>query len=81
MKKIVMMLILVVFAVTPAAAMSKHHKKAKPEESVFAKQSANTLRILRNGLPLILPSWLMPVYFGMHMDKEKGAEKHGKKKI
>jgi hypothetical protein len=81
MKKFFTALMLAAFVAAPAAAMSKHHKKAKPQESVFAKQSANTLRILRNGLPLILPSWLMPVYFGMHMDKEKGAQKHGKKKM
>jgi hypothetical protein len=78
MKKIVLLLVAAAFAAAPAAAATKH-KKAKPEESVFAKQSANTGRILKNGLPLILPSWLLPVYFGMHKDADKGTKKHTKK--
>jgi len=69
MKKIALLLVLAAFAATPAAAAEKHHKKAKQEESVFAKQNANTARILRDGLPLVLPSWAVPIYFGMHMDK------------
>lgn len=69
MKKIALLLVLAAFAATPAAAAEKHHKKAKQEENVFAKQNANTARILRDGLPLVLPSWAVPIYFGMHMDK------------
>jgi len=70
MKKIALLLALAAFAAAPAAAAEKHHKKkAKQEESVFAKQNANTARILRDGLPLVLPSWAVPIYFGMHMDK------------
>lgn len=80
MKKIVLMLAVAAFAAAPAAAATKHKKAAaKPEQSVFAKQSANTMRILRNGLPLILPSWLLPVYFGTHQDADTHAKKHAKK--
>jgi len=43
--------------------------------------TTNTLRALRDGLPLILPSWSLPVYFGMHLDeKDKKPEKTAKKK-
>lgn len=74
MKKIVLMLAVAAFAAAPAAAATKH-KKAKPQESVFAKQSANTMRILRDGLPLVLPSWALPVYFGTGMDKTAAKKK------
>jgi len=67
MKKIALLFALAAFAATPAVAGEK--QKAKQEESVFAKQNANTARILRDGLPLVLPSWAVPIYFGMHMDK------------
>jgi hypothetical protein len=80
MKKIALLLAVAALAAAPAAAIAKD-KKAKQEESVFAKQSANTMRILRNGLPLILPSWLLPVYFGMHKDADKDAKKHTKSKM
>jgi hypothetical protein len=94
MKKIAALLVIAAFAASPAAAASKHKKhmaKPKEKESVFAKQSANTMRILRDGAPLVLPTWSLPLYFGMHMDKtgkaekpkphhHKMAKKHSKKK-
>lgn len=76
MKKIAALLVVAAFAATPAAAASmhhKHHKKAK--ESVFAKQSANTMRILRDGMPLVLPSWALPIYFGTGMDTTQTRKK------
>lgn len=76
MRKIAALLVVAAFAATPAAAASKHHKRhMKAKESVFAKQSANTMRILRDGMPLVLPSWALPVYFGTGMDKT-GKKKH-----
>ncbi len=85
MKKIALLLVVAAFAATPAAAASKHHKHhryhKKAEESVFAKQSANTMRIMRDGLPLVLPSWSLPIYFGTGMDTSgKTAVKHHKKR-
>lgn len=69
MKKIALLLLVAAFAASPAAAASKHKKaKAKQEDSVFVKQSKNTLRILRDGAPLVLPSWSLPIYFGTGMD-------------
>ncbi len=76
MKKLAALLVVAAFAATPAAAASKHKKK-KADDDVFAKQSANTARILRDGLPLVLPSWSLPVYFGTGMDtSSKTATKH-----
>jgi len=51
------------------------------ETEDIAKQHDNTLRALRDGLPLILPSWSLPVYFGAHMDeKVKEPQKTAKQK-
>ena len=70
MKKFALVLFAAALAASPAAAAGK---KKKPDDT-FAKQSANTARILRDGLPLVLPSWALPVYFGTGMDKT-GAKK------
>jgi hypothetical protein len=78
MKKFAILLVAAAFAATPAAAASK---KAAKTDDTFAKQSANTARILRDGLPLVLPSWSLPIYFGAHMDQPaKTAKKSSKKK-
>jgi hypothetical protein len=78
MKKFAILLVAAAFAATPAVAA--HKKKAKTDDT-FAKQSANTARILRDGLPLVLPSWSLPIYFGTHMDQPaKTAKKSSKKK-
>jgi hypothetical protein len=58
------------------ATAPKKHKMTKEEADAaeVAKQHDNTLRFLRDGVPLILPSWLMPVYFGMHIGQENGRQ-------
>jgi hypothetical protein len=83
MKKIIILFAAMAFAVSPAVAASKSKQKSKEakEAEEIAKQHDNTLRALRDGLPLILPSWSLPVYFGTHMDETgKTAEKSAKKK-
>ncbi|MFN3657661.1 MAG: hypothetical protein ACK4UO_10445 [Pseudolabrys sp.] len=72
MKKFVIALVAASLAAAPAAAATKKKKAAAPasETSEFAKQSANTGRLLRDGLPLILPSWSLPIFFGMKMDEK-----------
>ncbi len=75
MKKIAALLVIAAFAASPAAAA---HKKKKVDDT-FAKQNANTARILRDGLPLVLPSWALPVYFGTHMDTTQAKKKKSKK--
>jgi hypothetical protein len=84
MKKFVITLIAASLAAAPAAAATKKKKVAaqESETSVFAKQNANTGRLLRNGLPLILPTWSLPIFFGMKMDeklKEGDAKPAAKK--
>ena len=67
MRKIVALLVAAAFAATPAIAKDK---KAEKTDDTFAKQSANTMRIMRDGLPLVLPSWSLPIFFGTHMDQK-----------
>jgi hypothetical protein len=76
MKKLVLLLVIAAFAASPAAAASKHKKsKETAEAEELAKQHDNTRRALRDALPLVLPSWSLPVYFGMHLDDTKNEKK------
>ena len=78
MKKLVLLLVATTLAVSPAWA-KKHKKMTKEEKEAadIAQQHDNTYRAVRDGLPLVLPSWSLPVYFGMHMDEKM---KEGDKK-
>jgi hypothetical protein len=86
MKTILLLLAAAAFAVSPAAAETKAEKAEKAKQAKeaqeIAKQHDNTLRALRDGLPLVLPTWSLPLYFGTHMDEhnDKKAEKTKKAK-
>ena len=76
MKKIVLLLVVAAFAASPAAADTKEKKtKQTAEAEDIAKQHDNTLRAVRDALPLVLPSWSLPLYFGMHLDETKNEKK------
>ena len=76
MKKIVLLLVIAAFAASPAAADTKEKKtKQTAEAEDIAKQHDNTLRAVRDALPLVLPSWSLPLYFGMHLDETKNEKK------
>jgi Ni/Co efflux regulator RcnB len=55
-----------------AAATPKHHKrkmtKEEKEAADIAQQHDNTRRAVRDALPLVLPSWSLPIFFGTHID-------------
>lgn len=73
MKKIVLLLAAAAIAVSPALAATKHKKKMTKEEAEaadIAQQHDNSRRFARDALPLLLPSWAMPIFFGMHMDEK-----------
>ena len=82
MKKIVLLLAAAAIAASPAlaqetkqspAAVTKHKKKMTKEEAEaadIAQQHDNTRRAVRDALPLVLPSWSMPIFFGLHMDEK-----------
>ena len=76
MKKIVLLLVVAAFAASPAAADTKEKRtKQTAEAEDIAKQHDNTLRAVRDALPLVLPSWSLPLYFGMHLDETKNEKK------
>ena len=82
MKKIVLLLAAAAIAASPAMAQdtrqapvetTKHKKKMTKEEAEAAdieQQHDNTRRAVRDALPLVLPSWSMPIFFGLHMDEK-----------
>jgi hypothetical protein len=78
MKKLALALLVVAFAASPAAAASK--KKAKPYGMTYEqamKANQESWGIVKQGLPLVLPSWAIPIYFGTHMDEEKEIARRG----
>jgi hypothetical protein len=81
MKKIVLLIIAAAVAASPALAEAKKKKMTKEEAEAakVAEDFDNTRRAVRDALPLVLPSWSMPIFFGMHMD-EKLKEGDKKKK-
>jgi hypothetical protein len=76
MKKLVLLLAAATLAASPTMAATKHKKsKEAIEAESIAKQHDNTKRLLVDLVPLVLPSWSLPVYFGMHMDEKKPDKK------
>jgi len=79
MRKLISLLVVAAFAASsPTVGVTKEKKqKQSTEAEEIAKQHDNTRRALRDALPLVLPSWSLPFYFGMHLDetKNKKAEK------
>ena len=74
--KLVLMLVIAAFATSPAVAATKQKTVIQTTEAEdIAKQHDNTRRALRDALPLVLPSWSLPIYFGMHLDQTKDEKK------
>ena len=76
MKKIVLLLVVAAFAASPAVAETKHKKvKMTAEEAQMAKPDAEIAKqnqlnycAMKDALPLLLPSWSIPIYFTMQQD-------------
>ncbi|HZT25456.1 MAG TPA: hypothetical protein VFA57_07105 [Pseudolabrys sp.] len=81
MKKLVFLLAAAAVAAAPAMAQTKSEKaKADAEAKRIAQEHDNTRRAVRDALPLVLPSWSLPIFFGMHMDEKlKAGDKKSKK--
>jgi hypothetical protein len=76
MKRLISVLVAAAFVASPAAAATKQKKdKQTTEAEDIAKQHDNTRRALRDALPLVLPSWSLPFYFGMNLDQTKDQKK------
>ena len=93
MKNIALLVALALVAAAPTAAMAKTKKKAaKPAEQVQTdpqkmnfdqamEYNKRNLSLIPKGLPLVLPSWSLPVYFAVTKEPEPAqpAKKHAKK--
>ena len=82
MRKSVVGLAVFLLAVTPALAAKKmaRHAKARPAPTQPANPNEAGMRLMRESIPLFLPTVLMPFYFKMKSDKENKAGKHMRKK-
>ena len=81
MKKITLLLALAVFAAAPAVAAAKKKSPPKPHQMTFDEAMAynkKNLSLIVQGLPLVLPTWSLPIYFKMQEDADQ--PKHGKRK-
>ena len=82
MRKISVLLVLAAFAAAPAAAAPKKKPEQKnPQQMTFDEAMAynkKNLSLIVKGLPLILPSWAVPIYFAVNKDDDQ--PKHGKRK-
>lgn len=77
MKKVILTLgLAAAVAASPVLADTKSKKKMTKQEAEaaeIAKQHDNSWRALRDSLPLVLPSWSLPLFFGMKMDEKLKA--------
>ena len=78
-------LLIIVAALTAAVTADAQEKKLSdmtPDEAQAYNEK--NLGLVVKGLPLILPSWAVPLYFGTELDKEVDKlttkETKGKKK-
>ena len=87
MKTLALLLALAVVATAPAA-MAKAKKHAKPVQQVQTDPQKMTfdeamaynkknLSLIPQALPLVLPSWSLPIYFAVNKEEEpaKAAKK------
>jgi hypothetical protein len=67
MRKIALFVALAMIAASPAMAQQKKSKKAAPAPAMTAAEQHNDngARLVRDSLPMWLPSWAQPVYQGM----------------
>ncbi len=73
MKKIALALVVAAVALSPVAAIAKK-KRVRHVDPGYAAEHMDkneaSYRFVRDALPLFLPSWALPIYFGMHMDQK-----------
>jgi hypothetical protein len=79
MKRLLIALVAVAFAASPAAAAKKHAKAKQPTEAEqIAQQREYTKRVLVDSLPIVLPTWSLPIFFAIHKDGLRGDGKDKK---
>jgi hypothetical protein len=76
MKKMSLLLIVAIVAATSASAAEKKPWEMTYEEAMA--QNAKSWRLVKEGAPLVLPTWALPFYFS-YKNAEK-AQQGGQKK-
>ena len=78
MRKIALFVALAMIAASPAMAAQKKAKKAEPAQPAMTeaqKANDNSYRLVRDSLPMWLPSWAQPVYqYGIKPKMEADAK-------
>ena len=77
MKKISLLLIAAIVAATTAGAAEKKPWEVTQEEAMA--QNAKSWRLVKEGAPLVLPTWALPFYFS-YMNAQKAQQAGHKKK-
>jgi len=76
MKKFALLLAAAALVAAPAMAATKHKKAKEPTEAEkIAQQREDTKHVLVDSLPIVLPTWSLPVFFAIHKD-EPPTKKH-----
>ena len=75
MKKIALLLIVAIVAATTASAAEKKPWEMTYEEAMA--QNAKSWRLVKEGAPLVLPTWALPFYFAY---KDAETQQQGQKK-
>jgi hypothetical protein len=75
-KKIALLLVLAAFAAAPAAAAPKKPAATpkNPQDMTFDEAMAynkKNLSLIVQGLPLVLPTWSLPIVFSLQKDADK----------
>jgi hypothetical protein len=61
MKRIALLALMALVAAAPASAAPKKAKKAPPV-AASTNPNENSYRLVRDALPVFLPSWTIPIY-------------------
>jgi hypothetical protein len=76
MKKFALLLLIAAVAAAPAmAATKKKHRKMHVATAQKVDPNEASWRLVRDGFPLILPSWALRIYFS-HRDAEAKTPKY-----
>ena len=80
MRKIALFVALAMIAASPALAAEKKKKAAaKPAMTAAEQANDNSYRLVRDSLPMWLPSWAQPIYHGAVKPAQEANAKPAKK--
>jgi hypothetical protein len=76
MQKMPLLVIVAMAAAAPAIAQDNGPKQLTYDEAIA--QNAKSWKLVKEGLPLVLPTWALPFYFTMYKNPD-GTQQTGKK--